>query len=37
MENQFSRTETLIGKEALKKLSNSKIAVFGIGGGGGFN
>ena len=36
MENQFSRTETLIGKEALKKLSNSKIAVFGIGGVGGY-
>ena len=36
MENQFSRTETLIGTEALKKLSNSRVAVFGIGGVGGY-
>ena len=36
MENQFSRTETLIGAEALKKLSNSRVAVFGIGGVGGY-
>ena len=36
MENQFSRTETLLGKEALTKLTNSKIAVFGIGGVGGY-
>ena len=36
MENQFSRTETLIGKDALTKLTNSHIAVFGIGGVGGY-
>ena len=36
MENQFSRTETLIGTEALKKLANSRVAVFGIGGVGGY-
>lgn len=36
MENQFSRTETLIGKDALTKLANSHIAVFGIGGVGGY-
>ena len=36
MENQFSRTETLIGAEALKKLANSRVAVFGIGGVGGY-
>ena len=36
MENQFSRTETLIGKEALEKLINSRVAVFGVGGVGGY-
>lgn len=36
MPNQFSRTEMLIGKEALHKLSLSKVAVFGIGGVGSF-
>ena len=34
MLNQFSRTELLIGKEALEKLSKSKVAIFGIGGVG---
>ena len=36
MENQFSRTETLIGNEALDKLSKSRVAVFGVGGVGGY-
>ena len=36
MDNQFSRTETLIGKDALKKLASSRVAVFGIGGVGGY-
>ncbi|MBR1802384.1 MAG: tRNA threonylcarbamoyladenosine dehydratase [Clostridia bacterium] len=36
MLNQFSRTELLIGKEAIEKLSKSKIAIFGIGGVGSF-
>ncbi len=36
METQFSRTELLIGKEAVEKLKNSRVAVFGIGGVGGF-
>ncbi len=36
MENQFSRTENLIGYDALEKLKNSHIAVFGIGGVGGY-
>ena len=36
MINQFSRTELLVGKEAIKKLNNSKVAVFGIGGVGSF-
>ena len=35
-ENQFSRTELLIGKEGLSKLKNSKVAIFGIGGVGSF-
>lgn len=35
-ENQFSRTELLVGKDALKKLKSAHIAVFGIGGVGGF-
>ncbi|HEX3027711.1 MAG TPA: tRNA threonylcarbamoyladenosine dehydratase [Clostridia bacterium] len=34
MLHEFSRTELLIGKEALDKLKNSKVAVFGIGGVG---
>lgn len=36
MLNEFSRTELLIGSEALKKLGNSHIAIFGIGGVGGY-
>lgn len=36
MLNQFSRTELLFGKEAMDKLQNSKVAVFGIGGVGGY-
>ena len=36
MLNQFSRTELLIGQEGLEKLSKSRVAVFGIGGVGGY-
>ena len=36
MLNQFSREELLIGKDALEKLKNSKVAIFGIGGVGSF-
>ena len=36
MLNQFSRTELLLGKEAMNKLENSRVAVFGIGGVGGY-
>ncbi len=36
MTNQFSRTELLIGTDAVKKLKNSRVAVFGIGGVGGY-
>lgn len=34
--NQFSRTENLIGKENVQKLSLKKVAIFGIGGVGSF-
>ena len=34
--NQFSRTQLLIGAEAIKKLSGSRVAVFGIGGVGSY-
>jgi tRNA A37 threonylcarbamoyladenosine dehydratase len=36
MENQFSRTEMLIGKESLEKLKKAKVCVFGVGGVGSF-
>ena len=36
MLNQFSRTQLLFGKEAMEKLSGSRVAVFGIGGVGGY-
>lgn len=36
MLNQFSRTELLFGKEAMEKLANARVAVFGVGGVGGF-
>lgn len=36
MLNQFSRTELLLGKDAMEKLYNSRVAVFGIGGVGGY-
>lgn len=36
MLNQFSRTELIFGKEAMEKLASSRVAVFGIGGVGGF-
>ena len=32
----FSRTELLLGKEAMEKLANARVAVFGIGGVGGY-
>lgn len=34
--DQFSRTELLIGTEGIEKLKNSRVAVFGIGGVGGY-
>lgn len=36
MEEQFSRTEKLIGKQALDTLRQAHVAVFGIGGVGGY-
>lgn len=35
MTDQFSRTELLIGIEAIEKLKKSRVAVFGLGGVGG--
>ena len=35
MLNQFSRTELIFGKEAMEKLEQSRVAIFGIGGVGG--
>ena len=36
MLNQFSRTELLFGKAAMEALAQSRVAVFGIGGVGGY-
>ena len=35
MLNQFSRTQLLLGVEAIEKLAASRVAIFGIGGVGG--
>ena len=36
MLNQFSRTQLLLGQEAMESLHKKKVAVFGIGGVGGY-
>ena len=36
MENQYSRTELLVGKAGIEKLKKSKVAVYGIGGVGSY-
>ena len=36
MLTQFSRTQLLLGEEAMDRLKNTSIAVFGVGGVGGF-
>ncbi len=36
METQFSRTERLLGKENMEKLSVARVCIFGIGGVGGY-
>ena len=35
-QNRFSRTELLLGEAAMKRLSECRVAVFGIGGVGGY-
>lgn len=34
--DQYSRTQLLLGEDAMEKLHNSRVAVFGIGGVGGY-
>lgn len=36
MADEFSRSELLLGRDAMKKLNNSHVAVFGIGGVGSY-
>lgn len=36
MADQFARTQLLLGAEAMEKLKNTRVAVFGIGGVGGY-
>ena len=36
MLNQYSRTELLLGQDGMEKLSRARVAVFGIGGVGGY-
>ena len=36
MSDQFSRTELLLGRSAMERLSECRVAVFGIGGVGGY-
>lgn len=36
MPDQFSRTELLFGQEAMQKLAAARVAVFGVGGVGGY-
>lgn len=36
MEEQFTRTALLLGQEGVERLQNARVAIFGIGGVGGF-
>ena len=36
MQEQFTRTKMLLGEEAMEKLAASRVAVFGVGGVGGY-
>ena len=36
MTDQFSRTELLVGADGIERLKRSRVAVFGIGGVGGY-
>ena len=35
-ENQFERTALLLGKASVERLARKRVAVFGVGGVGGF-
>jgi len=36
MLNQFSRTQLLLGEDSMERLKNARVAVFGVGGVGGY-
>ena len=36
MLNQFSRTQLLLGQDGMERLYDARVAVFGIGGVGGY-
>lgn len=36
MQNQFSRTQLILGKTSMEKLADARVAVFGVGGVGGY-
>ena len=36
MEEQFSRTAMLLGEDGVERLKNARVAVFGLGGVGGY-
>ena len=36
MSGRFCRTEIMLGADAMKKLKNASVAIFGMGGVGGF-
>ena len=36
MSGEFTRTELLLGADAMEKLSSARVAVFGVGGVGGY-
>lgn len=36
MQDQFSRTELLLGREGMERLARARVAVFGLGGVGGY-
>ena len=36
MQEQFSRTRLLLGSTAMEKLANARVAIFGVGGVGGY-
>ena len=36
MQDQFSRTRLLLGNSAMEKLASARVAIFGVGGVGGY-